>query len=49
MVITDDENTEPILEAGAIEAGLDDLLKKYQMDGLILIYYCFAKSDAKNW
>ena len=28
VVITDDENTKPILEAGAIEAGLDDLLKK---------------------
>ena len=28
IVITDDENTKPILEAGAIEAGLDDLLKK---------------------
>ncbi|MGC6367245.1 MAG: 50S ribosomal protein L1 [Candidatus Marinamargulisbacteria bacterium] len=28
VVITDDENTSPILEAGAIEAGLDDVLKK---------------------
>ena len=28
VVITDDENTAPILEAGAIEAGLDDILKK---------------------
>ena len=28
VVITDDENTSPILEAGAIECGLDDVLKK---------------------
>ena len=28
VVVTDDENTKPILEAGAIECGLDDLLKK---------------------
>ena len=28
IVITDDENVSPVLEAGAIECGLDDLLKK---------------------
>ncbi|MEK9726565.1 MAG: 50S ribosomal protein L1 [Candidatus Margulisiibacteriota bacterium] len=28
VVITDDENTAPILDAGAIECGLDDVLKK---------------------
>ena len=28
VVITDEENTKPILEAGALEAGLDDVLKK---------------------
>ena len=28
VVITDDENTKPILDAGAIECGLDDVLKK---------------------
>ena len=28
IVVTDDENTAPILEAGAIDCGLDDLLKK---------------------
>ena len=28
VVITDDENTKPVLDAGAIECGLDDVLKK---------------------
>ncbi len=28
VVVTDDENTSPVLEAGAIECGLDDVLKK---------------------
>ena len=28
VVVTDDENTDPIIKAGAIECGLDDLLKK---------------------
>jgi large subunit ribosomal protein L1 len=28
VVITDEENTDPILKAGAIECGLDDVLKK---------------------
>ncbi len=28
VVITDDENTKPILDAGAIECGLDDVLKR---------------------
>ena len=28
VVVTDDENTDPILKAGAIECGLDDVLKK---------------------
>jgi large subunit ribosomal protein L1 len=28
VVVTDDENTSPILDAGAIECGLDDVLKK---------------------
>tara|TARA_A100001015_G_scaffold300936_1_gene387071 strand:- start:694 stop:1392 length:699 start_codon:yes stop_codon:yes gene_type:complete len=28
VVITDDENTQPILDAGALECGLDDVLKK---------------------
>ena len=28
VVVTDDENTDPIIKAGAVECGLDDLLKK---------------------
>jgi large subunit ribosomal protein L1 len=28
VVVTDDENTEPIISAGAIECGLDDVLKR---------------------
>ena len=49
VVITDDENTKPILDAGAIECGLDDVLKKISDGWLEFDILIASPSVMPNW